>query len=119
MDGAKKEKWSSQANFISLSLMIMASDHWPTYVILAIYIVLTCLVTFVAKKKNSDPDDTNSHVSKHFLGSKSMGPVLLVYVQTLNMNSLDNYRVNALCLLQIHDICISIQRVHRYEVHLY
>jgi len=56
----------------------MASEHWPTYVILVIYLVLTAVVTFAAKKKNSDPNDESSQVTKHFLGSKNFGPVLLV-----------------------------------------
>jgi len=57
----------------------MASENWPTYVILAIYVLLTALVTFAAKKKNSDPEDKNSDVTKHFLGSKNFGPVLLTF----------------------------------------
>jgi len=57
----------------------MASEHWPTYVILAIYVLLTVIVTIAAKKKNSDPDDHNTEVSKHFLGSKNFGPILLTF----------------------------------------
>jgi len=56
----------------------MVSENWPTYVVLALYIVATIVVTVIANRKNNDPSDASSHITKHFLGSKNFGPFILV-----------------------------------------
>merc|ERR1719244_1628028 len=56
----------------------MASVHTPTYVVLAVYVLLAAIVTVAARVKNSDPNDSSSHVATHFLGSKNFGPYLLI-----------------------------------------
>ena len=63
----------------------MVSEHWPTYAILAIYVAITAIVTLAAKKKNDDPNDEKSEITKHFLGSKNFGPVLLMYANNFDI----------------------------------
>eukprot|EP01083_Nonionella_stella_P142206 439539_1 len=57
----------------------MASEHWPTYVVLSVYVLATILVTVAANIKNNDPADQTSHISKHFLASKNFGTIILTF----------------------------------------
>lgn len=57
----------------------MVSENWPTYVVLTLYVVATIVVTVAANRKNNDPSDASSQITKHFLGSKNFGPVILTF----------------------------------------
>eukprot|EP01083_Nonionella_stella_P282956 963031_1 len=57
----------------------MASENWPTYVVLALYVLATLGVTIAANIKNKDPTDSSSHITKHFLASKNFGSILLTF----------------------------------------
>eukprot|EP01084_Bolivina_argentea_P194825 334359_1 len=63
----------------------MASNHWPTYILICIYVLSMIVVTIIANKKNRKEQDketkSSSHssvVSTHFLASKNFGAVILL-----------------------------------------
>ena len=74
----------------------MASEHWPTYVLLSLYLIGMISVTIVANRKNRSSETHNqtkqessihtvnesnqslSIVTTHFLASKTFGPIILL-----------------------------------------
>eukprot|EP01083_Nonionella_stella_P076055 207040_1 len=57
----------------------MVSKNWPTYVVLSLYVLATILVTIAANRKNRDPTDESTHITKHFLASKNFGLIILTF----------------------------------------
>eukprot|EP01084_Bolivina_argentea_P132592 233995_1 len=65
----------------------MATQHWPTYILVALYILAMIIVTIIAKSKNKKEDlslestSTNSSytvVTTHFLASKNFNTFVLL-----------------------------------------
>eukprot|EP01084_Bolivina_argentea_P132593 233997_1 len=56
------------------------TEHWPTYLLLALYVTAMTTVTIIANKQNkkSDESTNNNMVSTHFLASKSFGTLTLL-----------------------------------------
>eukprot|EP01084_Bolivina_argentea_P256366 431602_1 len=57
----------------------MATDIWPTYLMLALYIASMLIVTYIANRQNaaSMSKSRSNMVKTHFLASKSFGTVVL------------------------------------------
>ena len=53
----------------------MVNENWPTYVLLAIYVVLMAIVSIIANKQKRQ--DKGNMVVSHFLANKGFGTIML------------------------------------------
>ena len=53
----------------------MANENWPTYILLAVYVVLMTIVSIIANIQKRQ--DKVNMVSSHFLASKNFGSIIL------------------------------------------